>query len=70
MIFSKLCTEVQMYMVEGVVYNGYNFGKYRERVMVGALLELGVGYQGARDRVVGEIRRLFTSGVGGSKPAQ
>lgn len=59
--FTKLCSHVQMYLVDNTLYNSYHFGKNKERLIISSLLELGIQYHQEKDRQLSEISKLFNA---------
>lgn len=60
---TKLCSNIQIFLLQTVLYNSYSFAKCKERLMVGCLIELSVQYHGEVDRELSAIAMLLAQPV-------
>lgn len=57
---ARLCSNVQVYLVENSVYNNYNFAKNKERLMVNCIMELAIQYHAEKSKVLDTSKLLFS----------
>lgn len=58
--FAKLCSKVQVLIMENATFNSYSFGKNKERLMVNCLLELATLYQEECNKIFDRVGLILT----------